>query len=141
MKISFAAGFAPVVESLDASTALYAGALGLPFDDPTSDHPMTNHLDGLKYFGLWTLKDCAQSCFRRDEWPEDRIKPQGCIEFDVESPEAVPRPKQTSAPTTGQIHADALLRSGNSSSLMARNFQRDPSLFNFLSEPSPSGAI
>jgi len=43
----------------------------------------------LKYFGLWTLKDCAQSCFGRDEWPEDRIKPQGCIEFDVESPEAV----------------------------------------------------
>ena len=89
MKISFAAGFAPVVESLDDSTALYADALGLPFDDPSSDHPMTNRLDGLKYFGLWTLNDCAQSCFGTDEWPADRIKPQGCIEFDVESAEAV----------------------------------------------------
>jgi hypothetical protein len=89
MKISFAAGFAPVVESLEGSNALYGDALGIPFSDPDSDHPMTLELDGLKYFGLWTLKDCAMNCFGVEEWPADRIKPQGCIEFDVESPEAV----------------------------------------------------
>src|SRR6478735_3563446 len=89
MKISFAAGFAPVVESLEDSNALYGNALGIPFSEPESDHPMTLELDGLKYFGLWTLKDCAMSCFGVEEWPADRIKPQGCIEFDVESPEAV----------------------------------------------------
>jgi catechol 2,3-dioxygenase-like lactoylglutathione lyase family enzyme len=89
MKISFAAGFGPIVESRDASAKLYRDALAIPFDDPDGDYLMTDSLPGIKHFGLWTLADCAQACFGTSEWPQDRIVPQAGIEFDVESAEAV----------------------------------------------------
>jgi hypothetical protein len=89
MKISFLAGASPVVASTQESLALYYETLGVPFADPEGDYPATGTLDGSKHFGLWNLRDAAQSCFGADTWPEDRIKPQACFEFDVESAEAV----------------------------------------------------
>lgn len=89
MKISFLAGASPIVESTADSLALYHETLGVPIADPDGDYPATDSLDGAKHFGLWNLRDAAQSCFGTDTWPEDRIKPQACFEFDVESAEAV----------------------------------------------------
>lgn len=89
MKISFLAGASPIVASTSESVAFYHGAVGVPLDDPAADYPGTDSLEGLKHFGLWNLRDVAQSCFGTDSWPEDRITPQACFEFDVESAEAV----------------------------------------------------
>lgn len=89
MKISFLSGASPIVESTGDSLTLYHEALGVPFADPAGDYPATDTLDGVKHFGLWNLRDVAQSCFGTDAWPEDRITPQACFEFDVESAGAV----------------------------------------------------
>ncbi|MGH2548077.1 MAG: VOC family protein, partial [Thermomicrobiales bacterium] len=89
MKILFAAGFGPIVESRETSAKFYRDALGIPFDDPDGDYLQTDSLPGIKHFGLWTLRDCAMSCFGTETWPQDRIVPQGGIEFDVESAAAV----------------------------------------------------
>ena len=89
MKISFVAGFGPIVESRDASARFYIDALGLPFDDPGADYLATDNIPGVRHFGLWTLQDCALACFGTETWPQDRIVPQAGIEFDVESAEAV----------------------------------------------------
>jgi hypothetical protein len=89
MKISFLSGASPIVESTGDSLVFYHEALGVPFTDPAGAYPATDTLDGVKHFGLWNLRDVAQSCFGTDTWPEDRIKPQACFEFDVEHAEAV----------------------------------------------------
>jgi hypothetical protein len=89
MKIVFASGFGPIVESRDTSAKLYRDALGIPFDDPDAEYLHTEALPGVKHFGLWTLRECALACFGTETWPSDRIVPQGGIEFDVESAEAV----------------------------------------------------
>ena len=89
VKISFVAGVSPVVRSARESMALYGEALGVPFDDPAGDYPMTDALPGVKHFSLWSLEGCAQACFGTDTWPEDLIVPQASIEFDVESADAV----------------------------------------------------
>jgi catechol 2,3-dioxygenase-like lactoylglutathione lyase family enzyme len=89
MKVSFVAGVSPVVTSARESMAFYGEALGVPFDNPDADYPMTVALAGVEHFSLWGLKECAQACFGTDHWPEDRVVPQANIEFDVESAEAV----------------------------------------------------
>ena len=89
MRISFLAGASPIVESTAGSIAFYHGGVGVPFADPEGDYPATDALDGVKHFGLWNLREAAQSCFGTTEWPADRIKPQACFEFDVESAESV----------------------------------------------------
>ncbi len=89
MKISFLAGASPIVASTADSVAFFHGALGVSFADPDGEYPATDALDGVKHFGLWNLREAAQSCFGTDEWPSERIKPQACFEFDVESAGAV----------------------------------------------------
>lgn len=89
MKISFLAGTSPIVQSTEASVGFYHRALGVPIDDPEGDYPATSSLDGAKHFGLWNLRDVAQACFGTDEWPSDRIAPQACFEFDVDSADGV----------------------------------------------------
>ncbi len=83
MKVSFVAGFAPIVPDLDASGAFYREALGLPLDD--SEYPATDELIGVKHFGLWSLANAAVACFGTDEWPADVPVPQASLEFDVEA--------------------------------------------------------
>jgi catechol 2,3-dioxygenase-like lactoylglutathione lyase family enzyme len=87
MRVKFVAGFAPIVPDLEASRALYGDALGIPFAD--GEYPMTDDLPGITHFGLWSLAGAAQSCFGTEEWPADVPVPQGSLEFDVESAEAV----------------------------------------------------
>lgn len=84
MKVLFVAGFSPIVTDLAASKGLYIQALGLPLE---GDYPMTERLEGVKHFGLWSLSDAAKSCFGTDEWPPDIPIPQANIEFDVDDVE------------------------------------------------------
>ncbi|MBA3778018.1 MAG: VOC family protein [Chloroflexi bacterium] len=88
MRISFVAGFGPIVPDVDASHAFYSGALGIPFEgDPGYWH--TDALDGVRAFALWPLKTAAQSTFGQNEWPADLPVPQSWLEFDVEDADAV----------------------------------------------------
>ena len=87
MQVKFAAGFGPIIRDRDASLAFYRDVLGLPI--PDGDYLATNDLDGVKHFGLWALEDAAEAIFGVRQWPSDLPVPQGGIEFDVESKEAV----------------------------------------------------
>jgi catechol 2,3-dioxygenase-like lactoylglutathione lyase family enzyme len=88
MKISFVAGFGPIVRDLDASLAFYRDTLGLPFEGD-DDYIAANDLDGVRHFGQWRLEDAARSIFATERWPEDVPVPQANIEFDVDGFEAL----------------------------------------------------
>lgn len=85
--VLFVAGFGPITTDAASSRSLYAEALALPlqpFGDNT-DYLSTadGELKGCKHFALWPLKQAAQSCFGRDEWPVHLPTPQAWLEFDV----------------------------------------------------------
>ena len=84
MKVLFVAGISPIVTDLAASKELYIKALGLPLE---GDYPITERLEGVKHFGLWSLSDAAKSCFGTDEWPFDIPVSQANIEVDVDDVE------------------------------------------------------
>jgi catechol 2,3-dioxygenase-like lactoylglutathione lyase family enzyme len=88
MKISFVAGFGPLVRDLPASLAFYRDTLGLPLEGD-DEYIATNDLDGVRHFGQWRLEDAARSIFGTDAWPEDVPIPQANLELDVESEAAV----------------------------------------------------
>lgn len=88
MKISFVAGFGPIVSAMTNSLAFYRDALGIQFEGDES-YPHTDELDGVRAFALWRLTDAAQSCFETEAWPANLPVPQAWIEFDVASHEAV----------------------------------------------------
>jgi catechol 2,3-dioxygenase-like lactoylglutathione lyase family enzyme len=85
MDVLFVAGFAPIVDDMEASKRLYVDALQLPLE---GDYPSTDKLQGVKHFGLWSRTAAAQSCFGQDEWPDHVPKPQATIEFEVADVEA-----------------------------------------------------
>ena len=41
-------------------------------------------IEGLKHFGLWTLRDAARSTFGQDEWPDAVTRPQATVELEVD---------------------------------------------------------
>jgi catechol 2,3-dioxygenase-like lactoylglutathione lyase family enzyme len=86
LKILFVAGFGPIAKEPRTSKTFYADVLGLSFDTiPGSDDYLhTEKLDGVRHFAIWPLKEAAQSCFGRDEWPADVPEPHAWLEFDVE---------------------------------------------------------
>jgi hypothetical protein len=88
MAVAFVAGFAAVVQSAPEAKRFFGDGLGIEFEGDES-YPHTGGLPGLKHFGLWSLEEVARSCFGTDEWPADRIVPQGVIEFDVSAAEDV----------------------------------------------------
>ncbi len=88
MRVSFVAGFGPVVRDMAASTSFYGVAAGVPLQGD-AEYRHTDALAGVRHFALWPLSGAAQSCFGRDTWPEDLAVPQAWLEFDVESAEAV----------------------------------------------------
>jgi catechol 2,3-dioxygenase-like lactoylglutathione lyase family enzyme len=90
MKISFVAGFGPIVRDVDAGRAFWGAGLGIELKQAAPDYWTNDDLDGVKAFGVWPLSQAAQSCFGADSWPEEIPTPQAWIEFDVDSPDAVP---------------------------------------------------
>jgi catechol 2,3-dioxygenase-like lactoylglutathione lyase family enzyme len=89
MKVSFVAGFGPIVPNVEASRAFWNGGLGIELEQAAPNYWTNDDLDGVKAFALWPLGQAAESCFGTDTWPKEIPPPQAWIEFDVESPEAV----------------------------------------------------
>jgi catechol 2,3-dioxygenase-like lactoylglutathione lyase family enzyme len=90
IKVLFVAGFGPIISDAPGARRLYQDALHLPFEEQ-GDYLHTDKLDGVKHFALWPLAQAAQSCFGKDEWPDDLPVPQAWLEFDVEDVEEATR--------------------------------------------------
>lgn len=86
MKVSFIAGFGPIVPDVDASRAFWGGGLGIELEEAAPSYWANDDLDGVKAFALWPLAQAAESTFGSETWPADIPAPQAWIEFDVESP-------------------------------------------------------
>lgn len=89
MKVSFVAGFGPIVRDVEASHRFWSDALGIEMAELSPGYFATDDVDGVKHFGLWPLSEAAQNTFGSPEWPSDIPVPTSGIEFDVDSPEAV----------------------------------------------------
>lgn len=89
MKISFVAGFGPIVPNTQASLRFYRETLGVAFEEAAPGYFATDDLPGVKAFALWPLSQAAESTFGTDAWPADIPTPQAWLEFDVESASAV----------------------------------------------------
>jgi catechol 2,3-dioxygenase-like lactoylglutathione lyase family enzyme len=89
MKISFVAGFGPIVRNVAESRAFWGDGLGIELEEASTDYWTNDDLEGVRAFALWPLAQAAESCFGTDAWPDDIPAPHAWLEFDVESPEAV----------------------------------------------------
>jgi catechol 2,3-dioxygenase-like lactoylglutathione lyase family enzyme len=89
MKVSFVAGFGPIVPAPALSLAFYRDDLGIGFEEAAPGYFATDDLPGVKAFALWPLAQAAEATFGTDAWPADLPTPQSWLEFDVESADAV----------------------------------------------------
>ncbi len=89
MKVSFVAGFGPIVREPAASLAFYGDDLGIGFEEAAPGYFTTDDLPGVKAFALWPLAQAAEATFGTDAWPADLPVPQSWLEFDVASADAV----------------------------------------------------
>jgi catechol 2,3-dioxygenase-like lactoylglutathione lyase family enzyme len=89
MKISFVAGFGPIVREPEVSLPFYRDDLGIGFEEAAPGYFATDDLPGVKAFALWPLSQAAEATFGTDAWPADLPTPQSWLEFDVESADAV----------------------------------------------------
>jgi len=89
VKISFVAGFGPIVRDPQASKAWWETTTGLELEQIAPDYYGTDQVDGVKAFALWPLSQAAESTFGASEWPAGIPAPQAWIELDVESADAV----------------------------------------------------
>ena len=89
MKISFVAGYGPIVADVDASRAFWGASLGITLEEAAPSYWTNDDLDGVKAFALWPLDQAAEACFGTKTWPKELPVPQSWVELDVESPAAV----------------------------------------------------
>jgi catechol 2,3-dioxygenase-like lactoylglutathione lyase family enzyme len=89
MKVSFVAGFGPIVRDVDASRAFWGAGLGIDLEEAAPNYWTNDGMEGVKAFALWPLSQAAESCFGADTWPEEIPAPQAWVELDVQSPGAV----------------------------------------------------
>ena len=89
MKISFVAGFGPVVRDVDASHAFWGSGLGIALEEAAPSYYATDDLEGVKAFALWPLSQAAASTFGNEAWPDAIPAPQAWIELDVASVDEV----------------------------------------------------
>ncbi|HEX2194100.1 MAG TPA: VOC family protein [Candidatus Limnocylindria bacterium] len=89
MKISFVAGFGPIVRDVGDSRGFWEGRLGIGLEEAAPDYWTNDDLEGIKAFALWPLSQAAESTFGSHTWPPDVPVPQAWLELDVESAEAV----------------------------------------------------
>ena len=88
MKVSFVAGFGPIVRD-PAESRSWWSALGLDLHEIAPDYWGLDELGGVNAFALWPLAQAAQNTFGTPDWPADLPTPQAWIEFDVGSAEEV----------------------------------------------------
>ena len=89
MRISFVAGFGPIIREADAAHAFWRDGLGIDFAEPAPGYFTNDDLEGVKAFAMWPLSQAAESTFGSPDWPPDLPEPQAWLELDVESAEAV----------------------------------------------------
>ena len=89
MKVSFVAGFGPIIGDAGAAQGFWRDGLGIAFAEPAPGYFTNDDLEGVKAFAMWPLAQAAESTFGVSEWPGDLPRPQAWVEVDVESPEAV----------------------------------------------------
>jgi catechol 2,3-dioxygenase-like lactoylglutathione lyase family enzyme len=90
MKIQFISSIAVVATDPAHSRELFIDTLGLPLKrHEGDDYYFSEEIEGSRHFGVWPLAQAAEACFGSSEWPVDRPLPQACIEFEVESLDAV----------------------------------------------------
>jgi catechol 2,3-dioxygenase-like lactoylglutathione lyase family enzyme len=87
VKVLFIVGFGPIDRDVAESRHLYSDGLGIPFKEDSGGYLHTDALQGAKHFALWPLSQAAQSCFGKDDWPDDIPVPQAWLEFEVDSVE------------------------------------------------------
>lgn len=88
MKISFVAGFGPIIREAEASRRFWTDA-GFPLAEIAPEYHGTDDVEGVKAFALWPLAHAAESTFGVAEWPSDVPVPQAWLELDVESASGV----------------------------------------------------
>jgi catechol 2,3-dioxygenase-like lactoylglutathione lyase family enzyme len=88
MKVSFVAGFGPIVSDIEASRGFWRG-LGIHLEEAAPNYWTNDDLEGIKAFALWPLDQAAENCFGTATWPGEIPVPQAWMELDVESPDAV----------------------------------------------------
>ena len=89
MKVSFVAGFGPIVRDTEVSRGFWGAGLGIGLEEAAPGYWTNDDLEGVKAFALWPLSQAAESTFGSEAWPDDIPAPQAWIELDVESAEAV----------------------------------------------------
>jgi hypothetical protein len=89
MKVSFVAGFGPIVRDTDGSRAFWGTSIGIKLEEAAPGYWTNDDLEGVKAFALWPLSQAAESTFGDDQWPNAIPAPQAWLELDVESAEAV----------------------------------------------------
>ena len=89
MKVSFVAGFGPIVRDVDASRAFWGSGLGIELEEAAPSYYATDDLQGVKAFALWPLSQAAASTFGSEAWPDAIPAPQAWIELDVASVDEV----------------------------------------------------
>jgi catechol 2,3-dioxygenase-like lactoylglutathione lyase family enzyme len=89
MKISFVAGFGPIIRDADAAHAFWRDGLGIAFEEPAPGYFTNDDLEGVRAFAMWPLSQAAESTFGSTEWPSDLPTPQAWLELDLESADAV----------------------------------------------------
>jgi hypothetical protein len=87
VEVRFIAGFGPIVRDASLSRKLYADDLAISFKEEAGGYLHSEALEGAKTFALWPLSQAAQSCFGRDDWPDDTPAPQAWLEFEVDDVE------------------------------------------------------
>ena len=89
MKVSFVAGFGPIVRDVDAARKFWGADLGIGLEEAAPNYWTNDDLDGVKAFALWPLSQAAESCFGTETWPSEVPAPQAWLELDMESPSEV----------------------------------------------------
>ena len=89
MKISFIAGFGPIVRDAGAAQAFWGDGLGIALAESAPGYFTNDDLEGVNAFALWPLSQAAEATFGTESWPAEIPTPQAWIEFDVESADAV----------------------------------------------------
>lgn len=89
MNIQFVASVAVITPDPQASRRLYIDALGLPLRQLDGEYFASEDVGGCKHFGVWPLSQAAEACFGEPVWPEDIVRPQISLEFEVADQPAV----------------------------------------------------
>ena len=72
MKTKSMASCAVITRDPPASRRLFVEALGLPLETSAGDdYAHSEHIEGVKHFGVWPLCQAAQACFGTRDWPKE----------------------------------------------------------------------